>query len=877
MYTRGTNMSGFRIGNVKKASFSTPQEMYDDYKERKIDGVHDYQSKTIDAYLEASKTKKDIALELPTGTGKTLVGLLIAEFNRKKYNKKVLYLCPNNQLVNQTVEQAKNKYGINVVGFTGAIKNYSPEDKIAYTMGNSVAVTNYSSLFNSNPYFKDPDILIFDDAHAGENFISTNWSCIVDREDDKDLYYTLLGLFKDSIDKAVLSKLINDNPSVDDRAWYDMLPNIKLVNLVDTIVDRINSYCESNSTKITYSWRQIKNNLEACNIFISWKEIVIRPLIPPTMMLQPFAGAEQRIYMSATPGKSGELERVFGVSRIYRLAAQKNWDNKAIGRRFFMFPPASFEEEHNPKILKQILSITGRTLMIVNSNSDAEEIAGFVKEVSNRNIFLGSDIEKGKQKFLETNDGIAIVANRFDGIDFLNDECRMLILYDLPNATHIQEKFFITRMGAATLYDERIKTRIVQAIGRCTRSITDYAAVCVFGDELMNSLLSPKRLSSFNAELQAELKFGQENSIDLKNIEDMTGLLNIFLNERSQWKTAEEYIVSLRENIVGSVDNEYDSQSAYKSLMESSELEVKFQYELWRQNYVEGYKIAEIIAVKLGGDKLKGYRGFWQYMASYCAYMLYKLGDNSYKQRFKKKLVDASKSTISVKWFSKLLVEVEKELVEEVDYMTEYVIENIELTILKAKKKPYSKFEEKLKSIQEGLNSEDGSEFEKAHFDLGLLYGLKSFNQEEPGDPDPIWVIGEKFCIVSEDKILESCEKELSISNIRQAATHINWIKNHFDLLSINESTEIIRILISNSKNIDENARQHGEEVFYFSRDELLSFGSKLVHLMKDSWSTFSEAGDIEWREKVIERMIQEEITPLDYLKAVKRKTVAKL
>ena len=41
-----------------------------------------------------------------------------------------------------------------------------------------------------------------------------------------------------------------------------------------------------------------------------------------------------------------------------------------------------------------------------------------------------------------------------------------------------------------TLFEERIKTRVVQALGRCTRSNTDYAAVCVFGDDLMNSLIS---------------------------------------------------------------------------------------------------------------------------------------------------------------------------------------------------------------------------------------------------------------------------------------------------------------------------------------------------------------------------------------------------
>ena len=40
----------------------------------------------------------DIAMELPTGTGKTTVGLLIAEWCRRRSGKKVAYLSLTNQL-----------------------------------------------------------------------------------------------------------------------------------------------------------------------------------------------------------------------------------------------------------------------------------------------------------------------------------------------------------------------------------------------------------------------------------------------------------------------------------------------------------------------------------------------------------------------------------------------------------------------------------------------------------------------------------------------------------------------------------------------------------------------------------------------------------
>ena len=77
---------------------------------------------------EHHKNHADIALQLPTGSGKTLVGLLIAEWRRIKYRERVVYLCPTIQLVNQAVELSVGKYGINPLGFTGKQRKYSSFD-----------------------------------------------------------------------------------------------------------------------------------------------------------------------------------------------------------------------------------------------------------------------------------------------------------------------------------------------------------------------------------------------------------------------------------------------------------------------------------------------------------------------------------------------------------------------------------------------------------------------------------------------------------------------------------------------------------------------------------------------------------------------------
>jgi len=108
----------------------------------------------------------------------------------------------------------------------------------------------------------------------------------------------------------------------------------------------------------------IRESLAACNIFISWNKILIRPWIPPSLTHSPFADANQRIYMSATLGESGELERIIGVPKIKRLPVPAGWDKQGSGRRFFVFPNQCFSpDEYTPWIANRICN-HDRTLVI---------------------------------------------------------------------------------------------------------------------------------------------------------------------------------------------------------------------------------------------------------------------------------------------------------------------------------------------------------------------------------------------------------------------------------------------------------------------------------------------------------------------------------
>lgn len=126
----------------------------------------------------------DVALELPTGAGKTLVGGLIGEWRRRAARDRVAYLCMTRQLAGQTSERL-NDYGIPNVLLIGKVSSWNVADRARYTSASAVAVTVYSHVFNTNPAINDAQLLLLDDAHGAEGYVASPWSLVIDREKEE--------------------------------------------------------------------------------------------------------------------------------------------------------------------------------------------------------------------------------------------------------------------------------------------------------------------------------------------------------------------------------------------------------------------------------------------------------------------------------------------------------------------------------------------------------------------------------------------------------------------------------------------------------------------------------------------------------------------
>lgn len=852
-------------------SYLSPLDMFQDNKNKKILGVLDYQAEMIKSYMKHFSDKV-IALELPTGCGKTLVGTLIGEFRRQKNREKTVYLCPTNQLVYQVVKMAKDNYGLSATAFCGKQSEYNNIDKTNYLMKKTIAVTTYSSYFADNSFFEDAETIIMDDVHSAEDYIVSNWS--VGFDNSNPAFEQVVSLIRPYISENAYNLLCDSDVLHPVSNFCDLVP----MPLISEKITELYAILDSNlslDTNLKYSWNRIASHLKACNLFISKNRILIRPLIPPTLTCSYLNNAKQILLMSATLGRCGELERLTGLYNIIRLPIVDDWDKKGIGRRFFVFPEFVLGDKERINIITALHNKFSKSVVLVGNNTIADKLSQAVKTVLPKvKVLTSSSILKDKKEFLDSDNAMLILSNRFDGIDFADEVCRLLIVYNLPKVTNTQERFLVSSMAAASMFNERIRMRITQAVGRCTRNPSDFSVVCVLGDSLNSELTKDERLRHFMPELRAEIKYGLENSMEFESLDDLLDQTDEFCNKTRMWKSVERQIVALRDSY--SSEKYDDDKKVEENLANSAINEVKYQYALWSNDYEKSYNYSYDVVKCLNHKSLKGYRSFWHYLTGCSAYFLSLDGRSEYEFKSKEFFNRASDSLISVSWMSslnnKLFTSVNVQQNANDDMFSDIIV-RIENNFSKY---PFmKKLEDEISTALSDIMSNDGERFERGHQKIGELLGFVSENPDGDGEPDPIWYANNSVVVVTEDKVYQdngSGIKKIPLIHVREATGHITWLKTKRPNLS---KARIIPLFISNSDHIEDSARVEADQLFYCKIDSFITWCNNAMNVLLESYKIFSCEGDIDWRESVHNKFVCEKITPKDFYEFVsKRKLV---
>lgn len=844
----GDKKLAFKKDANKNTAAINPAEHFKTLTKREFPDVMPHQKEMLEAYANEFVDSSDVALQLPTGSGKTLVGLLIADWRRIKFGERGVYLCPTKQLVRQTINQARDQYGIDLVDLSGPKNLFPPPDRTAYLTGTKVAVCTYSGLFNTNPFFTDPDLIIIDDAHAAENYIANMWSLAI--EANTPLHAALSEFLVSHLDPQDHSRLTGNWVESSDATWVEKMPSVQVSALSSQLIEIIDAHADA--PQLHFPWSLLRDHLDACHIYLSSREILIRPLIPPTVTHAPFANANQRIFMSATLGAGGDLERLTGRKDIDRLHAPHGFQATGVGRRFFVFPSLSLTGEETDRLRLAMQKRAGRSVTLTPSTGQADGIVKHVEDnLPDFEIFGAGDIEDDKTPFVSCEKAAAVFANRYDGIDFPGDECRLLCVDGLPKAMNAQERFIMSKMGAAALFNERIQTRVLQAVGRCTRALQDRSTVFVTGVELVDFLADSRKWRYFHPELQAELTFGVEQSSDT-DADNIFENFDMFMENNSEWSSADGMI----RTAVGTLTREeFPALGELENVVAN---EITYQEAMWQRDYEGALIAARNVLSELVHPELRGYRALWLYLAGAAEIHLSGAHDDAHATSAMESFRKAKLAAPSVSWLNTLaraVGDTEVDNGENGSPETLKQVEALENLFISLGTAHNRNFEKQAASIQQGLSN--GPTFESAHAALGNFLGFSADNDESDAAPDPWW-LGEHLGIVFEDHAEAEETSLLGAVKARQASGHPKWILEN---IAGTDAMEITPVLITPCSRAGTGASPHLKDVKYWHLQDFIEWATHAIAVLRELKGSFPGETDLAWRAETVSRLEAEGLT----------------
>jgi len=729
-----------------------------------------HQADQLRTYNERHVSAPDVALELPTGSGKTLVGLLVGEWRRQALDERIVYACPTKQLAHQVALAAVDQ-GVPVRELTGRSKAWSGRDVSDYVQGSALAVTTYSHIFNSNSRFADADAVIFDDAHAAEGYVAEAWAVSVPKSDKA--FTLLIDVLRPSLDDHLLTRMTERGADPANRSEVHLIP---VSTVARHLTDLGSVLASSLQGDAAYRYGMVRESLLSCLFYVSRQGWYIRPMVPPTFQHQAFTGPGQRLYLSATLGDAGELERAFGRSPIARVPVPPAWEKTGSGRRFFVFPEvASFdvlddkdldietaEQEQEPKsdaLLPLLAAIDPKRLLLTPDADGAAELADFIRTPPSGRI-NASDSD-GVETFKASKAATLLAPSRYDGMDLAGDSCRLTVLSGLPKASHLQDQFFESKLRAGDVLAERIRTRVVQGAGRCTRGPQDWAVIVVHGQELLRYFSNRNNTSAMPVEMQAEIEFGLRAS--RSSFSNVLALAQSALAQDQDWReNGEPALADARQRA------ERQPPALAAELSSSAGREIKAWQAAWIGDWEGAANAAVEVVEGLASPSARPYRALWSYLASAWFALSAQYGNEAGSRRAADLLKTAHKAAGGSTWLREIEPLPSGYAVREKS--DEDAIENV-IRRLNGPLKSAVTFAGRAKTMLVDLARTDAGPYELALVELGYLLGADSFKPKGQGRTDAAWLWDELWITVEAKS--EQTTEMLSMDYVRKANTHL--------------------------------------------------------------------------------------------------------
>lgn len=728
-------------------------------KDDKYQYPRDVQGEVWKQWFEV-RQNRDTIIKMNTGSGKTIVALLILQSCLNEGKGPALYVVPDNYLVEQVLSQAE-ALGIKVT---------NTENDLDYQRKKAILVINIQKLVNGKSVFGlrgNNNIpigsVVIDDMHACISCIQEQFSITISKEDA--LFKKFVELFFDDMNKQAegrFSEIVTgqtpfDNMMVPFWAWQEK-------------ATQVFQLLSANKEKeaVIFKFDLIKDCLKLSHCYISSKGISIIPFCTPIKKITSFDDAKRRIYMSATLPDDSPFSTVMGVDFSENMTVISPEKANDIGERLIVVPKIVNKDitETETRIAIAQKARNYNVVVLVPSFAMAkewEDLGGIV--------FHSGNISQGIDCIRSKNEGLYVFVNRYDGIDLPDSACRIIVIDGLPNIGNMNDKYEHDVVKKSERIQREQIQRIEQGMGRGVRSSNDYCLVYLLGNQLTNVLYSDDGYKYFSNATRAQFELSEKmcEQIEGQSLDEILSIGDYLLDRNNNW-------VELCKSVTSSV--EYDKKiNVNKFALVTRKA---FDYALYG-DYRKASSSVNSLVNEESSLRMKGY--YKQILAEYT---------NFYDQNAAQQILKSGKkenmeilNPIDGIQFNKLIFNQTCQAQNAVGFIDQKKLDANQLVLL-------------ADSILEDLKFATGTSrrFENAIKDIFEMIGFNASQPErESGKgPDDFVVLGAGDYLVIECKN-ETITDTISKHDCNQLMGSISWFNNLYQ----DDEVSCVPIMIHNS------------------------------------------------------------------------------
>ena len=489
--------------------------------------LRDVQGQVLDAWNQR-RTERDLVIKMNTGSGKTIVGLLILQSSLNEGVGPALYVAPSPYLEEQAAEQAA-RLGIPVVGDLESTR---------YTASKAIAIINIHKLVNGRSVFGGPGnsrpspvpigTVVIDDAHAALATVEAQSTIVL--PSTHRLYGALLDMFRGDLSQQSETKLLDIEQG--DTTAELRVPFWAWADRSSDVLKLLKSAKDDDSLKFTL-WL-VADLLKISSAVFTAESLEIRPPFPPIDRITSFAQAPRRIYLTATLPDDGVLVSHFDADAASVRKPINPSTAADLGDRLILAPQqinAEIEDEDIRQALRAFADDVN-VVVLVPSYRKAD------RWVNVANVTAGAeDIKEVVGKLQTQHLGLVVLVNKYDGIDLPDKACRILVIDGLPEVYGGLDRRQALALGNSEAMIDRQLQRIEQGMGRGVRSADDHCVVILLGSHLAQLVADRRYLTKVSPATRAQMELSDDISEELRGsgLKELCAVIKQVLDRDPNW------------------------------------------------------------------------------------------------------------------------------------------------------------------------------------------------------------------------------------------------------------------------------------------------------------------------------------------------------